>query len=82
MLKQLGVSQQQFKDLLQKFQNFHNSLDEQQRKVVQSSMPNLKQAAAAFGPDVKEDDLHQLFESDAQRPPLTCFLPIQLGKPR
>ena len=82
MLKQLGVSQEQFQDLLQKFQNFFNSLDSQQQQVVKTSMPNVKQAAAAFGPEVNEGHLLDLFQADAQRPPLTCFLPIQLGKPR
>lgn len=82
MLKQLGVSQQQLQDLMQKFQTFFSSLDTQQQQVVKASMPTVKQAAAAFGSEVNEADLLDLFKADAQRPPLTCFIPIQQGKPR
>lgn len=77
MLKQLGISLEQFNDLFQKFQAFFNSLDDQQKQVLQASLPTLKEAADAFGPGVNESDLLQLFQGDAQRPPITCFLPIQ-----
>ncbi|MGA7459492.1 MAG: hypothetical protein WBW69_04660 [Candidatus Korobacteraceae bacterium] len=82
MLKQLGVSMQQLEDLFQKFQAFFNSLDAQQQQVVKTSMPNVQQALAAFGPEVNEADLLDLFRADAQRPPLACFLPLQQGKAR
>lgn len=82
MLKQLGVSQQQFQDLLQKFEAFFSSLDAQQQQVVKTSMPTVEEAVAAFGAEVKESHLLDLFQADAQRPPLACFLPLQQDKAR
>ncbi len=82
MLNKLGVSMEQLQDLFQKFQAFFNSLDAQQQQVVTTSMPNVKQAVAAFGPEAAEADLLDLFQADAQRPPLACFLPLQQGKAR
>jgi hypothetical protein len=79
MLKQLGVSLQQLEDLFQKFQAFFNSLDAQQQQVVKTSMPTVQHALAAFGPEVNEADLLNLFKADAQRPPIACFLPLQQG---
>jgi hypothetical protein len=82
MLKQLGVSQQQLQELLQKFQTFFNSLDSQQQQVVKTSLPSVSQAVAAFGPDATEADLLALFQADTQHPPVALFLPLQQSKSR
>ena len=62
MLKKLGLTGVQFRDLLQKYENFMNSLDADQQAVIKSSWPSLAQAAASFGPGATEADLLGLVE--------------------
>jgi len=80
MLKKLGVSHDQLLDLFRKFEAFFNTLDPQQQQVVKKSLPTVKDAAAAFGPDASEADLLSLFQADPQRAPLAIFLPLQHDK--
>ena len=82
MLAKLGVSHDQLQDLFRKFEGFFNSLDAQQQQVVKTSLPSVKEAADAFGPEASEADLLNLFQADEARPPLACFLPLQSGKAR
>lgn len=62
MLKQLGLTDEQFHDLLQKYNNFLKSLDADQLAVMKSSEPPMAQAAASFGPGVSEAELRRLME--------------------
>ena len=82
MLAKLGVSHEQLQDLFRKFEAFFNSLDQQQQRVVKSSLPSVDEAVQAFGAEASQDDLLNLFKADAQRAPLACFLPLQSGKAR
>ena len=82
MLKALGLSASQLKDLLQKFRDFVKSLDEAQRHVVTRSLPTLAEAVKAFGGHATEADLLRLFEGDEQQPPVICIFPGQHNRTR
>jgi hypothetical protein len=62
MLRQLRLTEVQFRDLLQRYANFMNSLDADQKAVIKSTSPSLAQAAASFGPGASEADLLSLVE--------------------
>lgn len=62
MLKQLRLTDKQFRDLLLKYTNFLKSLDADQQAVIKSSEPSMAQAAASFGPGASEADLRGLME--------------------
>jgi hypothetical protein len=76
MLRELGVNHEQLHLLLQKFREFNEKLDEQQKKVVHRSLPTLTEAMAAFGPDVTREELLKLFEGDERLPPVMLCFPL------
>ena len=57
MLKKMGLTHDEHKDLLSKFSAFHGSLNDNQKKVMARSMPTLEQAAKSFGPGVTPQHL-------------------------
>ena len=63
MLKKMGLTKEEHKDLLTKFTAFHNSLNANQQKVIARSMPSAKDAAKSFGPGVTAEHLHSLTAS-------------------
>ena len=65
ILKQLNLSEEDFKDLVTKHQAFVSSLNPAQLAVVKASMPSAEDAAKTFGP------------TGAQ---LTSFVNARLGK--
>lgn len=60
MLTALGLSDHEFTDMLQKFNNFMASLDAKQKNIIQASIPSAAQAAASFGPNVSPADVQNL----------------------
>jgi hypothetical protein len=60
MLAALGLSDYEFTDMLQKFNNFMASLDANQQKIIQASIPSATQAAASFGPNISPTDVQNL----------------------
>lgn len=60
MLAALGLSDYEFTDMLQKFNNFMASLETNQQKVIQASIPSAAQAAASFGSNVSPADVQNL----------------------
>ena len=64
MLKQMGLTEHQFKHLMESFSKFYNGLDAAQKAVVRRSLPSLAQAAKTFGPDVQPGEMMDLFDSD------------------
>ncbi len=70
MLKELGLSREEFNDLLAKFRTFMASLDERQHATVRRSLPDMAEALASFGGDATPDDLRKLFEEESGRPPI------------
>jgi hypothetical protein len=60
MLDRIGLTDEEFKDLVHKFQAFHNSLNQPQRAAVKRTIPSAAAAAATFGSDVTPEHLGQL----------------------
>ena len=73
LLDALGLSSEEFHDLLKKFDAFFSSLDKNQQVVVKRSLPTVAQALAALKPDVSEAELQKFFASDDLETPI-CFL--------
>jgi hypothetical protein len=65
MLKKLGLSEHELRDLLQKLSELESGLTTAQRAVLKSSSPTLSEAAATFGPDVTADDLRAFLKQAA-----------------
>jgi hypothetical protein len=59
-LDQLGLSSQEFRDLMQKFVYFLEPLNEVQRDAVRRSMPTITEAASSFGPDITQERLGEI----------------------
>lgn len=76
MLRKLGVNHEQLHHLLQKFREFNEKLDEDQKKVVHRSLPTLAEAMTAFGPEVTKEELLKLFEDDDRLPPVILCFPL------
>jgi hypothetical protein len=70
MLKRLRLTSEEFKDLMQKLEKFHKSLNEPQRVVIERSLPGPAAAAATFGADVTVEQLQRLFATDATNTPV------------
>lgn len=60
MFRKLGIEEPEYKELLAKFAAFFNSLDDNQKKIINAWMPKYDQIAKAFGPDVSVDELRKL----------------------
>ncbi|HSY36477.1 MAG TPA: hypothetical protein VK814_12055 [Acidobacteriaceae bacterium] len=59
-LDQLGLSSEEFRDLMQKFVYFLEPLNEAQRDAVRRSMPTIAEAASSLGPDLTQDQLGEI----------------------
>ena len=73
LLKELGLSEAEFQDLLQKFDAFFASLDENQQAVVSRSLPSTADVLATLGPGANEADLQKLFKGEKHHPPVCIF---------
>jgi predicted metal-binding transcription factor (methanogenesis marker protein 9) len=62
MLAKMGISPEEFADLLKKHADFMMSLSSAQRAVVRASMPCFTAAAESFGPIATIADLQRLLE--------------------
>lgn len=74
MLKKMGIGDADFRDYLTKSAAFVASLNEAQLDFhLNSKHPTLTvtEAAAAFGPDVTEEDISKLFE---EAPPVASVM--------
>lgn len=65
MLKRMGLTEEEFRDLLTKFRHFYDLLNANQKAVVTRSLPTLEAAARSFGPDVSVEDMQELLGADA-----------------
>jgi hypothetical protein len=61
MLKKLGLSAEEHKELMSKFSTFYSSLSESQKTVVRHTMPSAEQAAKSFGPGVTVEHVQSLY---------------------
>lgn len=73
LLKSLGLTEEEFQDLLRKFANFQRELNPDQLKVLLRSLPSLEQARRSLCPN--PEDLIALFreESDRAGEVVLCF---------
>ncbi len=80
LLKALGLSSDELNDLLKKLRDFLDSLNAAQRTVIERSLPVIKEALTAFGPNVTEAELLALFKGDIHHPPVICIFPLHHRK--
>lgn len=59
MLKKSGLTEQEFKELVDKFKNFLSSLNSAQRAAVDRWLPSAERIAASFGPALTKAKLAQ-----------------------
>lgn len=59
-LDQLGLSSEEFRDLIQRFVYFLEPMNEAQRNAVRRSMPTIAEAARSFGPKVTQERLGEI----------------------
>ena len=62
MLKRIGLTEEQFQQLLRKFGAFYAPLGPSEKAVVNRALPTLRRAARAFGRDVTTEDLRELLK--------------------
>jgi hypothetical protein len=73
MLKKMGLTADEHRDLMIKFAAFHNSLNPNQRKVMEQCMPTLEDAAKTFGPDVTTQQIES-FMAASSGPGASCSI--------
>ncbi len=59
-LDQLGLSREEFRDLLQKFRVFLETLNESQKDTVRRSNPTIAEAARSFRPEMTPVELEEI----------------------
>lgn len=64
MLKRSGLTEQEFKELVHKFQSFLASLSPAQKAAVQRWLPSASHMAASFGPAVTPQQLADIVGAD------------------
>jgi len=60
MLQKMNLSHEDHVDLMNKFEDFHASLNPNQQKVVTSSLLTLEQARTTFGPNATVQNVADL----------------------
>src|SRR5271163_4433045 len=76
MLKELNLTDGEFRDLLAKLSRLYATLNRQQQAVVKCSTPTLVEAAATFSPQVSVADLEEFLK---QASPPEGVSPINIG---
>ena len=61
-LNEVGLSNDEIRDLMQKFVCFLEPLSEAQRDAVHRSLPTIAEAARSFGPDVTRERLSEILK--------------------
>jgi hypothetical protein len=69
MLKKLGLTIEEFRDLIQKLDTLNKSLNPAQRAVIERSFPTAAAAATTFGQDVTAAQLQSLLATDPTNEP-------------
>jgi hypothetical protein len=73
LLKELGLSSRELRDLMKRFGDFVASLKKNQQAVVKRSLPTLSEATALSKSDVKPEELQRLFEEDQPQGAVFAF---------
>jgi len=59
-LDEVGLSTHEFRDLIQKFVDFLEPLNEAQKDAIHRSLPTIAEAARSMGPNVTEQRLGEI----------------------
>jgi hypothetical protein len=73
LLKAIGLSAAELRDLQDKFHTFFSSLNKHQQAVVKRSLPTIAQSLAALRPDVTERELEKFFQGPEDTPPIAGY---------
>jgi len=67
MLKRMGLTDHEFRQLVEKFREFYGHLNPAQQAVVHHALPRFEQAIGLFGHDIKKSDVKMMLrrEDDA-----------------
>jgi hypothetical protein len=66
MLNRMGLTSEEFKDLMLKLAQLRASLNDRQRAVLDRSLPTHSTAAKTFGADVTAGDLQKLLKAEQE----------------
>lgn len=80
MIAKMGLSTEEHRDLMIKFAAFHNSLNANQQRVMERSMPTLEQAAQSFGPGVTTQHIQSLMAASTG-PGSSCSIALNAPVP-
>jgi|HubBroStandDraft_1064217.scaffolds.fasta_scaffold75485_2 hypothetical protein len=75
MLKHLGLTDEEFQNLLLKFRVFYASLTASERAVVNRLIPKFKHVAGLFGGDVSRDDMKKFLAPETPPSPVGAAPP-------
>lgn len=73
LLKELGLTAEEFRDLQRKFDAFFSSLNKPQQAVIKQSLPTVAQSLAALRPDVSERELEEFFHGPEDTAPIVAY---------
>jgi hypothetical protein len=66
MLNRMGLTSEEFKDLMLKLAQLRAALNDRQRAVLDRSLPTHSTAAKTFGADVTAGDLQKLLKAEQE----------------
>jgi hypothetical protein len=81
LLQKSGLTEAEFKELVQGFQGFLNSLKPAQRAAVDRWMPTAAHIAASFGPAVTVEQLADIVGADPSSSTTISQRGVGLGAP-
>lgn len=64
MLKRMGLTEKEFKELVREFRKFYGGLNPAQQAVVHHALPRFEQVIGLFGHDIKKADVKMMLRSD------------------
>jgi hypothetical protein len=73
LLKALGLSAAEFRDLQDKFDRFFRSLNKPQQAVIKRSLPTIAESLAALKPDITEGELEKFFQGPEDTAPVVAY---------
>jgi len=71
MLRRLGLTDLELREMLAKFRDFYVTLDHNQQDTIKRSLP-MAEALEAFGPEVTKESLLELFEDKSGTALMIC----------
>jgi hypothetical protein len=63
MLKRMGLTDHEFRSLVEKFREFYGHLNPAQQAVVHHALPRFEQAIGLFGHDIKKTDVKMMLRT-------------------